>query len=48
MRKFQGIVSIWTQTYREIFKSALAYLYSSKLHLQNMQLLIKTDDSDIK
>ena len=27
MWNFQGIVFIWTQTYREIFKSALVYLY---------------------
>ena len=26
MGNFQGIVFIWTQTYREIFKSALVYL----------------------
>ena len=26
MRNFQGIVFIWTQAYREVFKSALAYL----------------------
>ena len=26
MRNFQGIVFIWTQTYAEIFKSALVYL----------------------
>ena len=26
MWNFQGIVFIWTQTYREIFKSALVYL----------------------
>ena len=26
MRNFEGIVFIWTQTYSEIFKSALVYL----------------------
>ena len=26
MANFQGIASIWTQTYREIFKPALVYL----------------------
>ena len=26
MRNFQGIAFIWTQTYREICKSALVYL----------------------
>ena len=26
MRNFQGIVFIWTQTYKKIFKSALVYL----------------------
>ena len=26
MQNFQGIAFIWTQTYREIFKSALVYL----------------------
>ena len=26
MQNFQGIVFIWTQTYRETFKSALVYL----------------------
>ena len=26
MRNFQGIVFIWTQTYREIFESASVYL----------------------
>ena len=26
MRNFQGIDFVWTQTYREIFKSALVYL----------------------
>ena len=29
IKKFQGIVFIWTQTYSEIFKSALEYLHSS-------------------
>ena len=28
MLNFQGIVFIWTQTYREIFKSALVYLWN--------------------
>ena len=27
MRNFQGMIFIYTQTYREIFKSALVYLY---------------------
>ena len=27
MRNFPGIIFIWKQTYREIFKSALVYLY---------------------
>ena len=31
MRNFQDIVFIWTQTYREIFKSALEYLSVPKL-----------------
>ena len=26
MRNFQDIIFIWTQTYREIFKTALVYL----------------------
>ena len=26
-RNFQGVIFLWTQTYREIFKSALLYLY---------------------
>ena len=26
MQNFQGIVFTWTQTYKEIFKSALVYL----------------------
>ena len=30
MENFQGIVFIWTQSYREIFKSALVYLYEKK------------------
>ena len=30
MQNFQGIVFIWTQTYREIFKSALMYLSGKK------------------
>ena len=28
MRNFQGIVSLWTQTYKKVFKSALVYLYT--------------------
>ena len=31
MRNFQGIVFIWTQTYTEIFKSALVYLYFNEV-----------------
>ena len=27
MRNFQGIIFIWTRTYKEIFKSILVYLY---------------------
>ena len=27
MQKFHGIIFVWTQTYREIFKSALVYLF---------------------
>ena len=28
MQIFQGIILIWTRTYKEIFKSALVYLYT--------------------
>ena len=27
MQKFHGIIFMWTQAYREIFKSALVYLF---------------------
>ena len=33
MRNFQGIIFIWTQTYREIFKSALVNLKYNKLKI---------------
>ena len=42
MRHFQDIVFIWTQTYMEIFKSALVYLYVlliKKLYLKNNILI---------
>ena len=39
MRNFQGIVFIWTQTFREIFKSALVYL--GLCYLQNESVSMK-------
>ena len=35
MRDFQGIVFIWTQIYREIFKSALVYLQLKASRLES-------------
>ena len=34
MRNFQGIVFIWTQTYSEMFKSALVYLSENEKNRQ--------------
>ena len=31
MQNFQGIMFIWIRTYREIFKSALVYLYPDQV-----------------
>ena len=33
MRNFQGIAFIWTQAFREIFKSALVYLQELYKHV---------------
>ena len=40
MRNFQDIILRWTQTYREIFKSALGYLQE---HLRFKEHLRTTD-----
>ena len=38
IRNFQGIVFVWTQTYRQIFKSVLVYLYVNALYeMSNIQ-----------
>ena len=37
MRNFQGIAFIWTQIYREIFKSALVYLSYSVVFIKNLR-----------
>ena len=38
MRSFQGVVSMWTSEYSEIFKSALVYLYPAR----NLAIIVKT------
>ena len=38
MRNLQGIGFIWTQTYREIFKSALVYLQDLTVNLTKGRL----------
>ena len=41
MRNFQGIAFIWTQAYREIFKSALVYLQELYEHVLLYLVLLK-------
>ena len=41
MRNFQGIDFIWTQTYREIFKSALVYLQKRDSRISNFFWILR-------
>ena len=41
MRNFQGIVFIWTQKYREIFKSALVYFSYATIECIEINWLCK-------
>ena len=41
MRNFQGIVSIWTQPYREIFTSTLVYFFKKHWHWAEKSIAYK-------
>ena len=46
MRNFQSIIFIWTQTYAEVFKSALVYLWKLKKLPRVMFTFIKSYTHD--
>ena len=45
MRNFQGIAFLWTQTYTEIFKSTLVYLWYSLSHIVKCSFSNKASSS---